>query len=267
MTTVNINPDVSVGSIRSYAASYPLAREGTGSKVVVTEHPTNVGQRRYTVGSQVTYEVNQYLSRFNLSYLSTNIVETATISLVNWEDASTAQPDSDSDRMFFWIEAYAVDWGTVIDAGDFLAGSSLAGRTRYARIHSGEAKARIRNGSGGAGGYYSFPDVGEPGQDGYCVISWADNREVWRYHGSFSWVCPAGVTSVLVELLGGGGGGSGSQDVDNEGGAGGGGAYAASTIATTPGTSYAIVVGEGEKGGAPAEVRAAMGPIALGLQA
>lgn len=53
--------------------------------------------------------------------------------------------------------------------------------------------------------------------------------------GSYSWTCPAGVTSVSVVCVGGGG---------SDGGGGGALAYK-NNLAVTPGTSYTVVVGAG----------------------
>lgn len=68
--------------------------------------------------------------------------------------------------------------------------------------------------------------------------------------GTFSWVCPAGVTSVQAECWGGGGGG----DLDNAntkgGGGGGGGAYSkTNAITVVPGNSYQVIVGVAGTGG------------------
>jgi len=60
--------------------------------------------------------------------------------------------------------------------------------------------------------------------------------------GSFSWTCPAGVTSVCVVAVGGGGGGGYQW---SSGGGGGGGLGWKNNIAVTPGTSYTVVVGVG----------------------
>lgn len=65
--------------------------------------------------------------------------------------------------------------------------------------------------------------------------------------GAGTWTCPAGVTSVFVELWGGGGGGSyGGGGTGNGGGAG---AYAASTITVVPGTVYSFFLGNHGNGG------------------
>ena len=60
--------------------------------------------------------------------------------------------------------------------------------------------------------------------------------------GTYSWVAPAGVTSVSVVAVGGGGGGS--YPWANHGGAGGGLGWK-NNIAVTPGQSYTVVVGSG----------------------
>lgn len=60
--------------------------------------------------------------------------------------------------------------------------------------------------------------------------------------GTFTWVAPAGVTSVSAVAIGGGG--SGRYGFSGPGG-GGGGLGWRNTIAVTPGTSYTVVVGAG----------------------
>ncbi len=61
--------------------------------------------------------------------------------------------------------------------------------------------------------------------------------------GTYTWICPPGVTSVTVECWGGGGG-CGTTG-SNAGGGAGGGAYARRILTVTPGNSYNVVVGEG----------------------
>ena len=68
--------------------------------------------------------------------------------------------------------------------------------------------------------------------------------------GTYSWVAPAGVTSVAVLAVGGGGGGSGGRKVSNFGISGAGGALAyRNAVAVTPGGSYPVVVGAGGTAG------------------
>lgn len=64
--------------------------------------------------------------------------------------------------------------------------------------------------------------------------------------GSYTWVAPAGVTSVSVVAVGGGGGGSICSC--NNGGGGGGGLGWKNSISVTPGSSYSVHVGTGGGG-------------------
>lgn len=73
-----------------------------------------------------------------------------------------------------------------------------------------------------------------------------DTLTSFIYTTSGTWVCPAGVTSVLIRCWGGGGGGGGGNG--QVGGGGGGGAYAEKVIAVTPGNSYTVNVGTGGAG-------------------
>ncbi len=69
-----------------------------------------------------------------------------------------------------------------------------------------------------------------------------------------SWVCPAGVTEVIIFGCGGGGGGGGGGDdgvFNNSGGGGGGGPIASAVHATVvPGTTYTVTVGTAGTAGA-----------------
>lgn len=76
-------------------------------------------------------------------------------------------------------------------------------------------------GSGGLNGIKAFRNTAN---DGSTAI--------------YSWVAPAGVTRVMIELWGGGGGGSPFRG-------GSGAAYSRSVISVTPGTVYTIKVGGG----------------------
>jgi hypothetical protein len=66
--------------------------------------------------------------------------------------------------------------------------------------------------------------------------------------GTFSWLCPSGVTSVSVVCIGGGGGGGGCAFTTYTGGGGGACAYK-NNISVSPGTSYTVVVGTGGANG------------------
>ena len=68
--------------------------------------------------------------------------------------------------------------------------------------------------------------------------------------GTYTWVCPSGITEVDVKCYGGGGGGGTGQHLGlpftDAAGGGGGGAYAERiAVPVTPGTTYTVVVGAG----------------------
>ena len=72
---------------------------------------------------------------------------------------------------------------------------------------------------------------------------------LYQTAGTFTWVCPAGVTLVKVETYGAGGGGKGISATTGYGGGGGSGGYSTtSNQAVTPGLSYTIIVGAGGAG-------------------
>lgn len=72
--------------------------------------------------------------------------------------------------------------------------------------------------------------------------------QIYTTPGTFSWVCPAGVTSISVLAIGGGGGGS-QYSSYAMGGAGGGLGWK-NNITVIPGNSYTVVVGIGGTKGA-----------------
>lgn len=68
--------------------------------------------------------------------------------------------------------------------------------------------------------------------------------------GTYTWVCPSGVTSVSAVVIGGGGSGTMSDPWGGRGCGGGGGALAwRNNITVNPGSSYTVVVGGGATGG------------------
>jgi len=76
---------------------------------------------------------------------------------------------------------------------------------------------------------------------GALVSSGPFGQDIYTTPGTYSWVCPVGVTSVSVLVIGAG---SGSEGLANAGGGGGGLAYK-NNITVVPGNSYSLVVGQG----------------------
>lgn len=68
---------------------------------------------------------------------------------------------------------------------------------------------------------------------------------VWTTPGSYTWVCPAGVTSVSVVCVGGGGSGVSANVANGGRGGGGGGGLVYGVRTVTPGSTYTVVVGAG----------------------
>ena len=107
---------------------------------------------------------------------------------------------------------------------------------------------------GGAGGGGRYGGAGGAGGQGAVKVIWGSGREwpstntqnvangitgqqEYTTPGSFTWTCPAGVTSVCVVAVGAGGDGNGSN------GGGGGGLGWRNNISVTPGQSYTLQVG------------------------
>jgi hypothetical protein len=89
---------------------------------------------------------------------------------------------------------------------------------------------------GGGGSTYVMKAV--------IVAASAATSETLAAAGAQTWLCPAGVASVDVEVWGAGAGGGGSTSSSVGGGGGGGGAYSKKTaITVTPGATYAVMVG------------------------
>jgi hypothetical protein len=85
--------------------------------------------------------------------------------------------------------------------------------------------------------------------DFYGKSTYVYGQEEFSTAGTYSWTCPADVTSVAVVCVGAGGGGDAGSDLIGAGGGGGGGALAyRNSITVIPGQQYSIVVGEAGKG-------------------
>ena len=70
-------------------------------------------------------------------------------------------------------------------------------------------------------------------------------QSAYTVAGTYSWICPAGVTSVSAVAIGGGQGGSNTQ---YQGPGAGGGLGYRNNYSVTPGSSYTVVVGSGGNG-------------------
>lgn len=79
---------------------------------------------------------------------------------------------------------------------------------------------------------------------GFVAAATTRNRAAWGTGGSYGWICPAGVSTVLIRAWAAGGTG-GSASSGWPGGGGGGGGYMEVLVGVTSGTSYAVQIGSG----------------------
>lgn len=124
--------------VRSNGATYAPAREGTGTKSLVT-FARQVGQARFT--GPTSYSVYQAGLAFSVAALGSLIMEEAFLQVRPWTGIDTTV-----------VEAVASDWGTVLDTGDFVPGETLEGIARYGSLDTALANAYALAGQGGAGG-------------------------------------------------------------------------------------------------------------------
>jgi len=77
-------------------------------------------------------------------------------------------------------------------------------------------------------------------------IGYSQTVRTYANAGTYTWVCPFDVTSIIVECWGGGGaGGAATGNISSAGGGAGGGYVYNSSIPVVPNTTYTITVGAG----------------------
>jgi hypothetical protein len=133
------------------------------------------------------------------------------------------------------LSANNITFSGTATGGDLIV-DSLSANTMFSGGTSLETIIQTIAGSGGGG------PSGLTGQ--FMIVYTA---------GTYSWVAPAGVQSVVLEMWGagggGGGGGIGSSTNPQGGGGGSSGAYILGTVNVVPGDSYTITVGSKGIGG------------------
>jgi len=91
---------------------------------------------------------------------------------------------------------------------------------------------------GPAGQKGTTGDQGKQGPGGFT------GAKLFTANGT--WIAPATITHVMVELVGAGGGGFGPFGAETGGGQGGGGAYTKALVPVTPGDTYTVIVGKAQ---------------------
>jgi hypothetical protein len=109
---------------------------------------------------------------------------------------------------------------------------------------TGPAGSNGINGTPGATGPAGPTGLtGAAGAAGSNILS---NMTVYPNSGTYTFVIPAGVTKICIEVWGaGGGGGNSSATVTGSCSSGSGGGYGKEIFSVTPGTAYSVVVGIG----------------------
>ena len=124
--------------------------------------------------------------------------------------------------------------GTSTFTGGGGGGSTAGGGTDASATIPGGLAATQLSGPGGA-------FTGQSSGDGS-----AGGEATYTSFGSYTWTCPAGVTSVSVVCIGGGCSGAGGLYSPNRAiGGGGAGLIYANNVPVTPGTNYTVFVGRG----------------------
>jgi len=80
--------------------------------------------------------------------------------------------------------------------------------------------------------------------DTNTITTQPNGQQDYTTPGTYNWIAPTGVTSIIAVIVGGGGGG-GDRTGSGSGGGGGSGGIFIDRIPVTPGTSYTVVVGIG----------------------
>ena len=87
------------------------------------------------------------------------------------------------------------------------------------------------------------------GSNPYGILARGQHTGVYDVPGTYSWICPPGLTSICIVAVGGGGGGGTSTTPGGGGSGGGGGALAwMNNLEVVPGDVYTIIVGAGGGG-------------------
>ncbi len=229
-----------------------IIRDGSGNVAANQSVKLRFSIRDSIASGTVVYQETFQTSTNSLGLANVNIgmgtVVVGTFSGINWGKNSK----------FIQVEIDATGGTNFTDMG-----TTQMMSVPYA-LYAGSAKTSIKAGTGiiisgdtiNAAASISSPSVGVR----------------VGFSSSTTWVCPANVYSITVEVWGGAGGGGGSSAVDQvywqlrqpygnpaigfttgywgvAGGSGGSGGYNKQILSVVPGNSYSILIGQGGAGG------------------
>lgn len=123
-------------------------------------------------------------------------------------------------------------------------GNPVVGRVLTAIDADGNAEWQDAPAGGGGGGTLG-PVGSQPYQNGRQVFTASGTGSDPGTHDNTSWVVPAGITAIRVQLAGGGGG---SHDWGTDNSSGGCGGFVIGEIPVTPGETLEMYVGRGGRG-------------------
>lgn len=120
MPVVTIFGTSTDGCIQSTSASYAAAREGIDGIVAIPDF--------LVVGQTTTFDCYESFVKFDTSSIPDGAnITTVVFSLFGKDDSSTTD---------FTVKVALRDWGTTLETGDFVAGSSLGALTDVASRHT-----------------------------------------------------------------------------------------------------------------------------------
>lgn len=153
-------------------------------------------------------------------------IGTATISGTTASVPFTAPTDTGSASITTYTATSTPGCITGTAASSPISVSGLTGGTSYT------FKVKATNGAG----------TGPCSAASNSVTAQVVGQQAYTTGGCYTWVAPAGVTSVSVVAVGSGGAGNGNRCFNTNGGGGGALAYS-NNISVTPGSSYSVRVG------------------------
>lgn len=121
-------------------------------------------------------------------------------------------------------------------------------KVTYAKMQQASTVTLLGNPTGGTANVEEITLGAGLSFSGTTLVSTGGNHGSQQFNtpGTYTWVCPPGITSVDVAIVSGGGSGAqGLISSNNGGGGGGGGGGFSGTSTVVPFTAYTVVVGSG----------------------